>query len=413
MDELLTRSEVVTASPRRRSTLVVKALSGGEILAQLADDWRALYRATQAAPFLSWEWAVTWQRWFGAGKTPYLLCVYDEYQLIGLLALVRESQRMVTLPLQMQRLSLLGGGFGGADYLDILAWPGREDEVATQILTYLVKAGDFDLLELDGLAIDSKTLARLAESETQGFRCRLLPRYCCPQIRLEGDWPTVLKSSRRASNFQRRLRQLSARAGFAHRAVTEPEEALSAFERFLQLHEGRWAGAGGSEMTGHERLISFHRDLVVRLAEAGLLRFDELWVEGQCRASIYGLEHGRQYFFYNSGFDQAWRGVSVGLVVLGLSIKSAVERGVAVYDFLRGTESYKFDWAGSTRETVMIRVAPSHLRATVLLAHAQAGDRLRRQLQTELPPWLLLPAQRVRRAWKRKYNLTEKKYTAE
>lgn len=377
----------------------LKIQQGVQALHTMAEDWRALYNATAAAPFLSWEWAVTWQQWFGTGKTPYLVCVYAEQKLVGLLALVHEQQW------GMQRFSLLGSGFGGADYLDILALPGAEKHVAEMIQKQWLAVHHFDLLELDSLAADAVAATLLLPPQNYDFTCPVTARYHCPQIPLQPDWPAVLKRSRRADNFKRRLRQLSAREGFAHRVVTQPADALPAFERFLQLHDARWANVGGSEMTGHKRLTGFHRELVVRLAEARLLRFDELWVEGECRASIYGLEHGCQYYFYNSGYDQTWRSASVGLVLLGLSIKSAVERGIEVYDFLRGTEEYKFDWAGTTRETLMLRIAPKRPRATLLLMCEQSRETLRQGVRASLPAWLLAPVQRVRRVWKREQEL--------
>ncbi len=379
--------------------LRVEVKPGVAALEAVRAQWQRLFHRAAAAPFLSWEWAVTWQRWFGAGKEPYLLCVYDHHDLVGLLALVRESQW------RLRRLSFLGSGFGGADYLDLMAWPGMESRVTKMIGDHLVKTAAFDLLELADLAADSLTSAQFVGPQNNGFRYSTTTRYRCPQLQLHEGWNAVLKRSRRADNFKRRLRQLSRREGFAHRVVTAPEEALVAFERFLQLHEARWVEAGGSELTGHERLTSFHRELVVRFAAAGLLRFDELWVEGECRASIYGLEHDRQYYYYNSGYDQAWRGASVGLVLLGLSIKAAVERGIEVYDFLRGTEEYKFDWAGTTRETVLLRIAPKRPRATLLLAYEQTREMLRHGLRESLPNWLLLPVQRIRRARKREQEL--------
>ncbi|MBS1809104.1 MAG: GNAT family N-acetyltransferase [Acidobacteria bacterium] len=361
----------------------------------LAEDWRTLYRATHAVPFLSWEWAVTWQKWFGTSKEPYLLCVYAGQELVGLLALVRESQQ------RLRRFAFLGSGFGGADYLDVLTLPGAETQVAELLREHLMAANNFDLLELDDLAADSIAATHFGTTQMHGFACPATVRYQCPQIQLQPDWNAVLKRSRRADNFKRRLRQVSARAGFAHHVVTDVADAVPAFERFLRLHDARWVNAGGSEMTGHDRLTGFHRELVVRLAEAGLLRFDELWVEGECRASIYGLEHGRRYYFYNSGYDQAWRSASVGLVLLGLSIKSAVERGIEVYDFLRGTEEYKFDWADTTRATVMLRLAPKHPRAALLLAYERTRETLQQGVRDSLPDWVLLPVQRARRAWKR------------
>lgn len=237
------------------SQLIVEVKQGVEALEALRTDWKLLFQLAGAAPFLSWEWAATWHKWFGRGKTPYLICVRESGTLIGLLALVHEVRRLAGS--KLERFSLLGDDFGGADYLDMIALPGRQETVVTAILNELIGAARRGGMKLDGFATDSLLLAALATRFRQDrkFLCRTASQYVCPQVELSNDWKEILRRSRRAENFKRRLRQVSVREGFAHRVVTEPEAALPAFERFLRLHNARWASAGGSEMTGHERLI--------------------------------------------------------------------------------------------------------------------------------------------------------------
>jgi len=167
------------------------------------------------------------------------------------------------------------------------------------------------------------------------------------------------------------------------------------------LHEPRWAAEGGSDFTGHAALRAFHRELVQRLAASGLLRFDELWFEGECRASIYGLDDGRRYCFYNSGYDATRRQLSPGLVLLGLSIESAVQRGIRLYDFLRGDESYKFDWSNTSQTTVAVRVARRRLPVTAWLAWQQTQATVRTTLKTWLPQPLAAAARRWQRTRRR------------
>jgi CelD/BcsL family acetyltransferase involved in cellulose biosynthesis len=355
------------------SKLTVEEMWGVNALDALRAEWQVLFKASGAPPFLSWERIAAWQRWLNQRRTPYLLCARNGRRLVGLALLGVEECSLLGSLVKVRRVSLLGEGFGGADYLDVLALPEYAGEAASAIFDHLAERVSFDILELDNLAADSPNLPLLEQRFGPGtdFRYRLTPRFVCPQIELDGDWAAILKQSRRADNFKRRLRQLRACDGFEYRVITQPEESEAAFERFLKLHEAHWTERGGSDTTGHELLRSFHRDVVVRLAEAGLLRFDELWVEGDCRASIYGLDDGQRYCYYNSGYDPAWKNASPGLVLLGLSIENAIERGVRRYDFLRGNEGYKFDWANTTRETVSVLITRRGLPATLFIARRQ------------------------------------------
>ena len=45
---------------------------------------------------------------------------------------------------------------------------------------------------------------------------------------------------------------------------------------------------------------------------------------------------------YNSGYDPRYSRLSVGLVSKALAIKEAIEAGKRSFNFLRGTERYKY-----------------------------------------------------------------------
>ncbi len=378
------------------NTLKIEQLRGAQALPALREQWQALFCLTKATPFLSWEWMSAWQRWFGHHGTPRLLCVREGSALVGLLPLYEGEG-----PRSVRRLSFLGEDYVGADYLDALALPGREREVADALFRHLAKDDSFDLLELKGLAEDSFSLASLirhfgAEAKF-GYQQRL--RDICPKLVLRDDWDEVLSRSKRADNYRRRLRQLRALTGLERRVITEPELAAEAFDRFLALHERRWAAQGGSEAMWHPAVKGFHRDVVVRLARLGLLRFEELWVEGACRASIYGFDDGHRFCFYQTGYDPSWSRHSVGLVCLGLSIEDAVKRGVKFYNFLRGTERYKFDWANDTRNTMAVRVTNGCLPVRWLIAREHIVMAVQEVAQAVLPEQVVKLLRRKRRAW--------------
>jgi CelD/BcsL family acetyltransferase involved in cellulose biosynthesis len=50
-------------------------------------------------------------------------------------------------------------------------------------------------------------------------------------------------------------------------------------------------------------------------------------------------------------------------VLVGRTVEDAYARGLEDYDFLRGTEAYKLDWAGDRRETITLRLSAPTLRA--------------------------------------------------
>jgi CelD/BcsL family acetyltransferase involved in cellulose biosynthesis len=380
--------------------LVVEEVSGAEALSSLAPEWKALFNATNASPFLSWEWISAWHKWLGREKHPRLFCAREGGLLVGLLALGEEERRLKGTPARVRRISFLGDQLGGSDYLDVLALPGYEQDCANVLFGHIAKHIEFDILELDGLPCDSPSAPWLAWrfGGDTNFKYRIEPRYVCPQVRLDMPWEELLRSSSRSTYFSRNMRRLQKLPGFDHRVVTDPAHAVEAFERFLALHELSWADRGGSSATGRQSLKDFHRDAVVRLAFAGRLRFEEIWIDGACRASLYGISGGERYCYYLSGYDPAWAKHSLGGAVIGLSIAGAVERGVKFYDMLRGAELYKFDWANESRATIAVKVASNSLPARLVVMFDRVAEAARAAAHAFLPARALALWRRRRKA---------------
>lgn len=379
------------------SKLNVQTLSGVEGLSQLREEWQELFTAASATPFLSWEWISTWYKWFGQDKTPLLLTVRDNDRLIGLLPLGEEHQVTTRFGPRAHRLSVLGEPQGAPDYLDVISLPGRERECATAIFDHLSRSGLFDLLELDSFAADSPSLTSLMHlfGNRADFEYRLTPLYVCPRINLEHvnrgqEASEILAGFRRAKYFRYCQRRLLSRGGFEHRMVKDPHDVGAAFERFMHLHETRWSGDGGSAALGDEMQRAFHRDLVVQLATAGLIRFDELWVNDLCWASLYTLSNGKTTYLYLTSYDPVWKEHSPGFVVIGLSIAEAVRQGHRFYDFLRGDEPYKYDWTNDARMTVAAQISNRSSAARLTLAQ----EHLKQTARALLPD-------RIKKEWRR------------
>lgn len=122
---------------------------------------------------------------------------------------------------------------------------------------------------------------------------------------------------------------------------------------------------------------AFHRDAVALLAESGLVRLYTLRLGARALASLYGITWNGRFYFYQSGFDPAFARLSAGLVLMGETVAESFARGLATYEFLRGEEAYKFDWASGETRTAALSIIRKTPAGLCLRALAQAGERLR------------------------------------
>jgi CelD/BcsL family acetyltransferase involved in cellulose biosynthesis len=383
----------------------IEVVEGSDALTRLRVEWQAIFRASGAPPFLSWEWLSTWHKWFGQEKHPFLLCARESGNLIALLPLCAEKRQSSRFSPRLKRMSFMGESYGASDYLDILALPEFKQKSADIFIDYLALPRSFDLLELEGMAADSCTLQSLARrfANDGRFRYRIVPQYICPRMSLDSRWEDLLERARRSDYFKRSMRRLNKIASFEFRVVSDVDEIPAAFGRLLELHVGRWIDRGGSSAFRTAEQKGFTLDAAAELARAGMTRFEEIWLEDECRASLFGFESGDCYYFFLSGFDQAWSKYSLGFTLLWLSIREASRRGLKIYDFLRGDENYKFDWSDNLRLTVAAQVASDSRAARWYVAREQTKEIAR----AFIPDWAKARFRHIRQwSTSSSFNLT-------
>jgi CelD/BcsL family acetyltransferase involved in cellulose biosynthesis len=98
------------------------------------------------------------------------------------------------------------------------------------------------------------------------------------------------------------------------------------------------------------------------MLDAGWLRLYVLRLNGEAAAVTYCFHYNGRFYLYQHGFNPRFWSYSVGVVVLGLTIQSAIEEGAAEFDMLYGDEPYKALWAPEMRQLERVDLYPPHLR---------------------------------------------------
>jgi CelD/BcsL family acetyltransferase involved in cellulose biosynthesis len=373
---------VSLATERIESTAGFAALEG---------EWNALLAAS-AAPnvFLTWDWLYAWWTHLGAGRRLSVLAVRDGGELVAVAPLALAPPRLERL-VPFRSLEFLGTGTAGSDYLDVFARRGREEAAVDAIADHLRRRRV--MLQLGRVRRGAALAARVAERLAhRGWRSCEAPMEVCPFIDLRGrTWESYLATLGPAHryNFHRRLRNLERAHATSFCRVTAEAERAPALERLLALHAARWRTRGGSDAFAAKPLVAFHEEVTRRALERGWLRLLELRLDGETSAALYGFRYGGVFSFYQSGFDPARAKDGVGLVTMGLSIRSAIEEGASEFDLLHGDEAYKFHWARETRPLARLELYPPRLHGLACRRAVELGRvarRTARRLLARLPP---------------------------
>ena len=91
----------------------------------------------------------------------------------------------------------------------------------------------------------------------------------------------------------------------------------------------------------------FFIDIALQFSNSGQYKLFFMEVDGIKIAACICFDYEGSYLLYNSGYDPEKSSLSVGLLNKALTIQEAISMNVKEYNFLRGTERYKYHLGGN------------------------------------------------------------------
>jgi CelD/BcsL family acetyltransferase involved in cellulose biosynthesis len=311
------------------------------LFSNLCDEWRDLLADSDANRiFLTREWQMTWWNAYRPGQI-WALVVRDESGRCQGLApwfLTTVDGQRVVCPIGCVEVT---------DYLDIITRRGAEEDVLEALAGWLFDHADvFDLISLCNFPQNSHALARLPKLvKAKGFAVDIEVEDVCPIVRLPATFQDYVASLDKKNRHELR-RKLRRAAGEAEWYIVGAEHDLDAeLDVFMRLMAA--SAPDKAEFLKNPQNVAFFRCMVPAMAERGWLQLAFLTVKGEAAAAYLNFDYDNQIMVYNSGLDPDSHGhLSPGIILLARLVEHAILEKRAVFDFLRGSESYKYDMGG-------------------------------------------------------------------
>ena len=96
-----------------------------------------------------------------------------------------------------------------------------------------------------------------------------------------------------------------------------------------------------------------------RTTGLGLLKLFFLEMDSETVATALCFDYAGSRMLYNSGYNPDYGYYSVGLLLNALCLQDAIEQGKEYFDFLRGSEPYKYHLGGKNRTLYQMVVSKS------------------------------------------------------
>ena len=307
--------------------------------------WEQVLGASDATTlFLTPWWQKTWWKHFGGGAELAVHVVSDDQGPIGVAPLVSSDGVLELL-----------GATDLFDYRDFIVERGREEDFCAALLDHLPEL-DWHTLRMESVREESPTLRTLGKvAESAGMSVEIEPEDVAPVALLPATWEEYVSglSKKDRHELRRKIRRLHGAGEVTRSVCSAPEQIPGMMDVFLRLH--RASSPDKAEFMTAER-EAFFLDAVTEASRRGRLRLEELALDGTPVASCLGFDYAGSFLLYNSGYDPEYSKLSVGIVSKALAIEGSIESGDGAFDFLRGSEDYKYRLGGRDRQVYRVIV---------------------------------------------------------
>jgi CelD/BcsL family acetyltransferase involved in cellulose biosynthesis len=327
----------------------VDILQSESDLRAVAGEWLALWcEDSRATPFQSPHWNLAWWQHLNPGGTLAVVTLRRRSELVGL------APWWLSGEAEAGRRLLAFLGTGVSDYLDVLRREHDNIRWPPHAVARMLRELDWDECDLNELRRDSP----LIEHGASEFPELSEESSVCPVLQLPDTCASVDRAVSRGA--ARALRYYRRRLTRMHQFEIETADRLNVdymLSELFRLHREVWSARGQSGVLCGKEIADFHHEAASGLLRDGVLRLYLLRIDGRSAAVFYGFCSHRRTYYYLGGFSAEFARLNPGTIAIGHAIEQAINERSLEFNFLRGSEQYKYWWGAVDRLSFRLRLS--------------------------------------------------------
>jgi CelD/BcsL family acetyltransferase involved in cellulose biosynthesis len=194
-------------------------------------------------------------------------------------------------------------------------------------------------------------VSRLMAAQRTGILFRMSGSQCL-RVDVTGTWAEYLdgRSSHCRRGFPQQRRKMSADGELRFEFLQpEPSQLDALLDDFVRVESSGWKLASGSALSKRAALLAFVRNASHRFSAQRQLRVHVLRCGGQTAAAQWMLEYGGRLWELKIGYDERWREMSPGRLLLWETLQGAFARQLEAFEFLGTGDGQQCWWATSAQ----------------------------------------------------------------
>jgi len=338
------------------NNLSIQELNDTESFRDLKETWNTLLQKSDDNNiFLTWEWLFNWWQIYSKGKKLRIILIKDGEKIIGIIPLMSVKYKQ---------------GFISIDTLENLC--SEECDYSGIILSE--KRGE-------SIALVSKYMANIINDEKLVIRMHQIPENSAFLTSLRGQYPSLSKYL----NFQEQkesscarivlpatwdqyFSSLSGKLRYKLRRkmkLLETEHKVELYKYdgspdlneklqiLFDLHQKEWGNE--SKFIQHEAR-EFYLNVSADCSRNRWLDLHILYADEKPASISWGFSYNNIFWGMTIAFNADYSGYGVGNLHFMKLIENCTNRGLKIFDFLKGDEHYKSRWKCSATDNFKITI---------------------------------------------------------
>jgi CelD/BcsL family acetyltransferase involved in cellulose biosynthesis len=322
----------------------VNVIESLDSIIELKHKWNCLHEKAKSNLFCHHTWVYENIRCFNT-KDILLLVVYDDKKvLIGIFPFA-----IKTIQIKWWEFRVLTHAVSNVtDYSQFIIDPNANSRLMIKrVLEKLIKLqnGRWDIFKVDNLN-DSNDISNMFKSMMlRTLYAGVTATEITPIIKYECGY----EEAKKTSNIKRRFRKLAENSIVTHVSGVNISDVM--LKKISQLHKLSYPSASFDNNQSQK----FYRALIHDSNINHKIYFSYVTHKEQIIAAHFGFMDANTFYYYVPTYDEKFANYGPGQILLWKLIGMAKEKGILEFDFLRGSEVYKFDWANkiNTNYTVI------------------------------------------------------------
>ena len=301
-------------------------------------DWLAV---RQPSPFGRHAWYSAWWNAFGSGGELKVCAVWRAQRLVAALPLWRRGGALRAM---------------ANVHTPVFEVPACDHKAREAAFTAALDAAP-GALEIEALASTDSVLPALDRDSREERRVALVESlHTSPIIDLSADFAAYKRLH--PSRF-RKLAKLDRRMRRDHEAsvvlLEAPKDLEGELDLAFELEAAGWKGEAGTAIDSAKETALFYRSVASAYHRLGELRLSTIVLDGELAAFDLCLLHSSRVWTLKTSYNDSYRRLSPGNVLLLLEIERSFELGLEAVELLGGFEDYKVPFATSKRDHLRFR----------------------------------------------------------